>query len=98
MRSIILVSYDIVEDKRRNKIFKKLKGYGEALQYSLFHCILTPSERLRMRSDLWPLIDHRADRLVLIDLGPEDGRGRHAIESWGQPLQDSAGHDVILII
>ena len=98
MRSVFLVAYDVADDKRRTKIFKKLKGYGEGIQYSLFRCALTPSERLRMRAEMWDLIDHTTDRVLLVDLGPDDGRGGSALESWGKPLEDPAGHDGMLII
>ncbi len=98
MRSIYLIAYDVSDDKRRTKIFKKLKGYGESLQYSVFRCALTPSERLRLRAEMWELINHLTDRVLLVDLGPDDGRGRAAMESWGKPLDDPAAHDGILVI
>lgn len=98
MRSVYLVAYDIADDKRRTKLFNKLKGYGESLQYSLFRCTLTPSERLRLRTEAWELIHHAEDRVLLIDLGPDDGRGRSALEFWGKPLGDPAEHDGTLII
>ena len=98
MRSIYLVAYDVSDDKRRTKIFKKLKGYGESLQYSLFRCALTPGERARLRCEIWPLVDHSTDRILLIDLGPDDGRVATALESWGKPLDDPAAHDGILVI
>ncbi|SEN14874.1 CRISPR-associated endonuclease Cas2 [Lihuaxuella thermophila] len=31
-----VVSYDIVDDRRRNKVFKLLKDYGQWIQYSVF--------------------------------------------------------------
>ena len=98
MRSVYLVAYDVCDDKRRTKIFKQLKGYGESLQYSLFRCTLTPMERLRMRADLWHLLDHSTDRILLVDLGPDEGRGKAALEAWGKPLADPASHDGTLII
>lgn len=98
MRSVYLVAYDVSNDKRRTKIFKKLKGYGEALQYSLFRCALTPNERLRLRAEMWELIDHATDRFLIVDLGPDDGRGHFALEAWGCALQDPAAHDGILIV
>jgi CRISPR-associated protein Cas2 len=98
MRSVFLIAYDVSDDKRRTKIHSKLKGYGEALQYSLFRCALTPSERMGLRSEMWELIDHATDRVLLIDLGPDEGRGRLALESWGIPLDDPAAHNGILII
>lgn len=33
-----VISYDISEDKRRNKIAKLLEGYGCRVQYSVFEC------------------------------------------------------------
>ena len=98
MRSVYLIAYDVSEDKSRTKIHQKLKGYGEALQYSLFRCALTPSERMRLRTEMWDLINHATDRVLLIDLGPDEGRGGSALESWGKPLEDPAAHDGILIV
>lgn len=98
MRSIYLVAYDVTDDKRRARIFKKLKGYGEALQYSLFRCALTTNERLRMRSEIWELINHSTDRILLVDLGPDEGRGQSALETWGVALEDPAAHDGVLVV
>jgi CRISPR-associated protein Cas2 len=98
MRNVFLIAYDMTDDAKRTKVFAKLKGYGEALQYSLFRCTLTPSERLRLRSELWTMIDHATDRILIIDLGPDDGRGRQAMESWGKPLGDPAEHDGTIVI
>jgi CRISPR-associated protein Cas2 len=98
MGSVFIVAYDIADDKRRTKVFNKLKGYGEALQYSLFRCILTPMQRLRLRAELWEILNHAEDRLLIIDLGPDDGRGKTAIESWGLSLNDPAPITESLII
>lgn len=37
---IYLVSYDIVNDKKRTKLHKMLKNYGVRNQYSVFECDL----------------------------------------------------------
>ena len=34
------IAYDIVEDKRRNKIAAILGAYGDRVQYSVFECEL----------------------------------------------------------
>ncbi len=98
MRSIYLIAYDVRDDKRRTKIFKKLKGYGESLQYSLFRCALTACEQSRLRCEIWPLVDHANDRILLVNLGPDNGKAAAALESWGKPLDDPAAHDGILVI
>ena len=35
-----LVSYDIPDDKRRTKLAKALKDFGDRVQYSVFECLL----------------------------------------------------------
>ncbi len=37
----IVVAYDISDDKRRTRLHKALKRFGEAVQYSVFECLLT---------------------------------------------------------
>lgn len=52
----VVVSYDISEDKRRTKIHKMLKSYGQWMQYSLFECDLTKTDYAKMRSRLAKMI------------------------------------------
>lgn len=35
-----LISYDIPDDRRRVRVAKTLKDYGDRVQYSVFECIL----------------------------------------------------------
>jgi CRISPR-associated protein Cas2 len=37
----LIIAYDSPSDKRRNKMAKKLKTYGERRQYSLFEARVT---------------------------------------------------------
>lgn len=53
----ILVSYDIENDRRRTKIHKVLKGYGAAVQYSVFECFVSDEDYGGMRSRLRKLMD-----------------------------------------
>jgi hypothetical protein len=53
---------------------------------------------MRLRSEMWDLIDHTTDRVLLIDLGPDEGRGRLSLEAWGKSLDDPAAHNGILVI
>ncbi len=79
-----LVAYDVADAKRLRRIHRKLGGYGDPLQYSVFLCDLSPVERQLLLRDLATLIDHRADRVMLADLGPSDGRGAEAVEFLGR--------------
>jgi CRISPR-associated protein Cas2 len=56
-----IISYDIVDDKRRTKIMKLLKGYGIRVQYSVFECRLSPVEFAKLGQELRGLIDINTD-------------------------------------
>lgn len=61
----IAISYDIPEDKRRTKIHKILKSYGQWMQYSVFECNLTETQYAKLRSRLNKLNErHRRKRTV----------------------------------
>ncbi|RKY67547.1 MAG: CRISPR-associated endonuclease Cas2 [Candidatus Latescibacterota bacterium] len=53
----IVVSYDIVDDKTRNKIAKTLLDYGTRVQYSVFECVLTKEQLHRLEQELTELYD-----------------------------------------
>lgn len=38
---LVLVVYDIPDNKRRTKLSKFLEGYGERVQWSVFECFLS---------------------------------------------------------
>ena len=98
MRNTYIVAYDVVVDKRRVKAHKILKGHGDALQYSVFRCDLSLSERVVMQSALWEVLNLQDDRIVILDLGPQDGRAKIAVETWGKPLEESPPSTVGAII
>lgn len=63
-----VVSYDVVEDKRRTKVLKLLRGYGTHVQYSVFECDLNPAQLGRLRAELLQLIDSNTDSVRLYQL------------------------------
>jgi CRISPR-associated protein Cas2 len=85
MRHIYLVTYDIRDDRRLRKVFKTMRNWGDHLQYSVFECQLTPTDLIRLKSQLSDIINHSHDQVLLIDLGPAAGRGDRVIEAIGQP-------------
>ena len=64
-----LVTYDISDDKRRDKIFTALKDQGNHTQYSVFLCQLNPRELAELKSDLLDLTNHAEDQILIVDLG-----------------------------
>jgi CRISPR-associated protein Cas2 len=57
----VVISYDIPEDKRRSKVHKVLKSYGQWMQFSVFECHLTDTQYAKLRSRLSRLIKPESD-------------------------------------
>lgn len=84
MRTRYIVCYDISDPKRLRKIFRKMKGFGTHLQFSVFACDLIPQRRIEMEADLSEIINHAEDRIVIANVGPADGRGSISIDCIGR--------------
>lgn len=78
-----VVSYDIMDQKRLQKVHKTIKGFGEAIHYSVFRCDLTPKGRVEMVAALTDLIKQDQDRIMIVNLGPSDGKVNERIEFIG---------------
>ena len=63
-----LVSYDIPNDRRRTKLAKTLKDYGDRVQYSVFECILDNRLLENMKQKITDLIDESEDSVRIYDL------------------------------
>jgi CRISPR-associated protein Cas2 len=59
----VVISYDISEDKRRTKIHKMLKSYGQWMQYSVFECDVTDSQYAKLRARLSKMIKPEEDSI-----------------------------------
>lgn len=51
-----IVSYDIPDDRKRNKVAKTLLNFGNRVQYSVFECILDEKQLEKMTSQLGKII------------------------------------------
>jgi hypothetical protein len=56
MRIRYIVTYDVSEKKRLRRVFKTCKNFGTHLQFSVFECDLTPTERIQMEEKLKEII------------------------------------------
>mgnify|MGYP001031523210 CR=1 FL=1 len=56
-----IISYDIVDDRRRTKVMKYLKGWGTRVQYSVFECDLDARAFAKVLQELRKLIDPNTD-------------------------------------
>jgi CRISPR-associated protein Cas2 len=88
MRQRYIVTYDIADPSRLRKVFKLLKGYGEHLQFSVFRCDLTAMRLAQMKDDLRRVIHAQKDQVLIVDVGPTEGRGAEVVESLGKAYVD----------
>jgi len=79
-----LFTYDIADDKRRTRVFQALRDYGDHAQYSVFFCDLTQSELSLLRARLAEAIHHRADQVLVLDLGLTDNPLEARLEVLGK--------------
>ncbi|MEK6590056.1 MAG: CRISPR-associated endonuclease Cas2 [Nitrospinota bacterium] len=60
-----VVAYDIPDDKRRNRLFKAMKGFGIHTQFSLFECTLDDKEFIRMTKKIESVMDKKEDDIKI---------------------------------
>ena len=58
-----LISYDISNNRRRNRVARFLLNYGQRVQYSVFEMIEDQSELCRVFSSLIEMIEPEEDSL-----------------------------------
>jgi CRISPR-associated protein Cas2 len=49
---LVIVVYDIPDDKRRSKLSNFLEGYGHRIQLSVFECFLSLEEMRQLYNDV----------------------------------------------
>ncbi|MBO9361540.1 CRISPR-associated endonuclease Cas2 [Thermoflexus sp.] len=57
----VVISYDIPDDRRRDRVCQTLKDFGTRVQYSVFEAELRPQDLQRLEDRLRRLIDPRED-------------------------------------
>lgn len=90
-----LVSYDIMEPKRLHHVHRTLKGFGDPVHYSVFRCNLTSKGKIELIASLTEIIKHDEDRVMIVDLGPLEGRVEERIVFMGVHPSDSEPEAVI---
>lgn len=95
-RLAYLVCYDIREPKRLRLTYRAMRGFGEHLQYSVFRCDLTCAEKARMTTVLSKIINHHEDQVLIVLLGPPDGRHATSMETIGTVLAHAERHTMVV--
>jgi CRISPR-associated protein Cas2 len=90
MRQRYIVTYDIADPRRLRLVFKLLKGFGEHLQLSVFRCDLTAMRLAQMKAALIDIIHAQEDQVLIVDVGPTEGRGAEVVVSLGKAYVEEA--------
>ena len=96
MRNRHIVAYDVSDPARLRRVHRKMNGFGDALQYSVFACDLSAKERVLLEEALTELINLKEDRVLIIDLGPAAGRGGNVVKTLGRQLKP-AEREVLVV-
>ena len=83
-RRRFLVTYDVANDKRRDRVHRVLLDFGDWIQFSVFICDLTDRERVQLRGRLDERINHREDQILTIDLGLADRDHDQVVAALGR--------------
>lgn len=62
-KHFILVVYDVSHNRRRTKLHNALKNFGTPVQYSVFECLLSPTDVVKMKAQINKVIKPRLDRV-----------------------------------
>lgn len=88
---LILVIYDVVDNKKRYRVAKTMKGYGEWVQRSAFECHLTLRQYEKMIQDIIPYFDFEQDLLRIYKL-----TGQAEVKVYGK-IEMTENEDLIII-
>jgi len=68
MRSLFVISYDISDDKRRDRMRKFLEDYGHRVQKSVFECFLTKEILVEVKRGIERIISEKEDRVRIYQI------------------------------
>lgn len=84
---LIVVCYDIFDDKRRLRVMNKMEGYGLRVQGSVFECHLDRTRLAKLKLEIGKLIDVKRDRVRYYTLCGKDkndvrvdGKGKISVD------------------
>jgi CRISPR-associated protein Cas2 len=64
----LVVCYDITRDRLRNRLHRRLKGYLQPVQKSVFEGQLSPSRYGELLEMIAAVIDHRTDAVRIYQM------------------------------
>jgi len=77
--------------------YKKMNGYGDPVQYSVFICELGAKELIFMRDDLGQILNLDEDKILIIDIGPAGRQSDGRIMTMGAASLDMKKESSIVV-
>jgi CRISPR-associated protein Cas2 len=68
---MVVVVYDIPDDKRRTKLAHFLEGYGKRVQFSVFECFLSLEEMRQLCEKVKKQVKPKEDDIRFYWISPE---------------------------
>jgi CRISPR-associated protein Cas2 len=84
---LLVVAYDISDDRCRLRVYKALKNFGRPVQYSTFECLVDPPQFVRLRGIVEKHLDAQVDQIAYYTVC-EVCRDRIEVLSGTPPLRE----------
>jgi CRISPR-associated protein Cas2 len=89
-----LVCYDVVDDRRRNRVANLLKRFGLRVQKSVFECVLNPDQRELVKQRIEKVIKFEEDQVRFYPMSP---RHRQKVLVFGMQPDREVDDDVFIV-
>jgi CRISPR-associated protein Cas2 len=96
MRNRFLVCYDVSHPRRLAHTYKKMNGFGQPVQHFVFICDLSPKEKVMLEEALTEILSLKEDRVLIVDLGPTEGRGQECFKTMGKS-REFPRHNAVIV-
>lgn len=90
-----LVTYDIGDDKRRDRVFKTLQANGDHVQFSVFLCELNRRELANLCAELSDGLHSHQDQVLVLDLGPAHVPLESGLQSLGRAYRPTVRTTIV---
>lgn len=78
-RVFVLIIYDIISNKSRNKFSKLLLGYGFRIQKSAFEAVISKDKLIKLLAEIPRYINENEDSVRLYQI-----KGKANVTTWGK--------------
>jgi CRISPR-associated protein Cas2 len=84
--SVYLVCYDIADPARLRMVHRIMRGYGDAIQKSVFRCELSDRQHALMAGRLMEAVKHDEDQVLILRTGPVASDRSWQVQTIGLPV------------